>query len=44
MSRRSNRLILLDSEHRLQILHQLQITLMLLMTHWPTTWRQHHWP
>ena len=30
MSRRSNRLVLLDSEYRLQILQQLQITLICL--------------
>jgi len=46
MSRRSNRLVLLllDSEHRLQILQQLRITLMSPTTCWPTTWSQLHWP
>jgi len=43
MSRRSNRLALLDLEHRLQILQQLRITLMSLTTCCPTTWIRQHW-
>ena len=44
MSMRSNRLVvLLDSEHRLQILQQLRTTLMSLTIRWPTTWRGQHW-
>ena len=37
----TNRLVLLDSAYKLQILQQPRITLM-LRTRWPTTWR--HWP
>jgi len=40
MCRCSNRLVLLDSELKLQILQQLQTMLMSLMNHWPTTWHQ----
>jgi len=43
MSRHSNRLGLLDSLDRLQILQQLQATLMLLTNCCPTTWCQQHW-
>jgi len=44
MSIHSNRLVLLDSEHRLQMLQQLRTTLMLLMSRWPTRWRRQQWP
>jgi len=43
MSRHSNRLVLLGSEFRLQILQQLQTMLMSLTNHWPTTWCWQHW-
>jgi len=42
VSRRSNRLVLLVSKHRLQILQKLRITLMSLTTHCPTTWSRQH--
>jgi len=44
MSRRSSRLALLDSEHRLQIFQQLRTTLASLTTRCPTTWRWQRWP
>jgi len=45
MSRRTNRLVglLLDSEHRLQTLQQLRITVMSLTICCPTTWSRQHW-
>jgi len=44
MSMRSNRLVLLDSEHKLQILQQLLSTLTSLTTCCLTTWHRQHWP
>ena len=43
-SRFDDRLVFLDSGHRLQILQQLRTMLMSLTTRWPTIWRQQHWP
>jgi len=40
----TNRLALLNSEHRLQILQLLRTTPMSLTTRWPTTWRRQRWP
>jgi len=41
---RSNRLVLLDSEHKLEILQQLRTTLASLAICCPTTWRRQHGP
>ena len=40
VNRRSDRLVLLDSKHSLQILQQLRTTLISLTVSCPTTWRQ----
>jgi len=36
-------LVLLDSEHRLRILHQLRTILIMITICWPTKWQRQHW-
>jgi len=44
LSGRNNRLVLLDSEHRLQIFQWLRTTLMSFTTCCSTIWSRQQWP